>query len=120
MATIAGMEEQQKALQNVREILKEIKGINDFLEIQNPTSKYELSFKVEEPVEQTMQEGEKPAEPKKPKKRKHAIVFSGNPNTIKNMIRESKNEKIRILKEITDKYHIVLDEEERRIIGYQQ
>lgn len=48
MANIIGLQEQQRALKEIQDILKDLAALNTFLSAQNPTGVYSITFSDEE------------------------------------------------------------------------
>lgn len=133
MAHIAGLKEQKKALSDIESMLKEIQVINDFLQKENHSGVYEISFSVENPTIKSSSagdtesneslEGENPVnkENKKQKRASKALRYTApfvcrDRNVIRTCVLSSKKEKVEKIRELSKTYNIFLDSKEEEIL----
>ena len=121
MPCIQGLDEQKKAFDDICRILKELKGINSFLELKNPTKIYEISFQVlvsdEEEEEINLTENGKNSKKKKPKYTRYSAPFiCPNDEVLRDGIMLYKKSKVDIVRELASKFNIYLDAEDEEIL----
>lgn len=109
MAKIAGLQEQKEALKTINGLLEEVKKINEFFHLENPSGQYEISFTTTETVEKDGAE-------KKKKKTHTAPFLCSDREVINRYVRACKEEKSKTIKELAEKHHIVLDEAETALL----
>lgn len=115
MPQILGLEEQKQALNKISQMLKELSSINEFLEMENSTSLYEISFVKEEPEnEMDSEENEK----KKGKKQKVSAPFlCPDPQIVRQYVLAYKNERVNTVRELADTYRISLNYDDEKILN---
>ena len=134
MPQIHGLKEQQQALSEINQILKEIEGINAFLAVPNPTNMFELKFSV--PVENTKKEtvnsldaidastetGENNSSKAKRAKRKKEETYSSplyceDIEELYKFVHLYKTKKKDHVLMLSEKYHIFLDDADKIVLG---
>ncbi len=109
MAKIKDLTQQKEALKTIEGLIDEIKSINEFLALDNPSGKYEISFSTKEPI---IKDGVE-----KEKKKKHAAPFlCTDREIIKRYVGACKTERKNTITELAELYNIELDEEEKELL----
>ena len=121
MPCIQGLDEQKKALDDVCRILKELKGINSFLKLKNPTRIYEISFQLstsdKEEEETDLTENGESSKKKKAKFMKYSAPFiCPNDEVLRNGVMLYKKSKVEIVRELASKFNLHLNAEDEEIL----
>lgn len=98
MAYIIDLQKQEAALKEINATIKDIRGINSFLEAQNPSGVYSISIKDENDKKQT-------------------IEITGNKEAFNAMILQYKAEKREYLQQLAKENQIALDPQDNEVLG---
>lgn len=116
MAYIAGLKESEQALVEIKKILKELEGINAFLEKDNPSALYKLSFTVKDTEAYDAAQAEKPS--KKSRGTQYtAPLICDDKEALNHFVQNYMDSRARTIKNLVDTHRICLSEEELDILG---
>lgn len=134
MAQIYRFEESKRALAEIELMIKEIKLINDFLQMKNPSGIYEISFKQEHTegdveernadaaLESEMTDNSDNKGKRKMKKGKKSDTFSApflceDPKVVRTYVLCFKKTKVKKVRELSKEFNIFLDEKDESILN---
>ena len=98
MANIIGLQEQQRALKEIQDSLKDLSVLNTFLGAHNPSGVYCITF--------TDEEG-----------KKHKVELPANKEEIAALAAPHKKEKCEHVRKLASEKRIALDPEDEEILG---
>lgn len=116
MPFIDGLKQTELALAEINKLLKQLEGVNKFLLAENPTSLYELRFKVKDTENaDTAHPGE--VHKKSKVKQYTTALFCENKEELNHFVQLYKESIIRTINQLMKEHRIRLTEEEMKILA---